>query len=289
MVSVSHNNSSPEKIGIIAGRGELPLRLANSLVASGVSVFILLVENEANPDAYQQFSSEIIPITKIGKFIKALQREKCARVTMAGPVKRPNFKNIIPDMEGFKLLSKIGAALGKGDDGLLRTITQFIEDKGFEVVGAHELDNGFVANIGTLGEILPSVDDMEDINKGAKIARALGAFDIGQAIVIRDGYILGVEAAEGTEKLVSRCQEFAWEYPAGVLVKLPKPGQDLRTDMPTVGPNTIEQLKSAGLKGLAIEAENTLILGVDEVIRLANEAEIFVHVIDPINGPHDNE
>jgi len=289
VVSVSHSNSHTEKIGIIAGRGQLPLRLAKSLTARGIPIFVLLVKNEALPGDYAQFSSEVIPITKIGKFIAALKREDCLRVTMAGPINRPNFKNIFPDKEGFKLLSKIGASLSKGDDGLLRAITQFVEDKGFEVVGAHKLDEGFVAEVGTLGDVRPTVDEFKDIVKGVEIARTIGVFDIGQALVIRSEYVLGVEAAEGTEQLISRCGAFAWENPAGVLVKLPKLGQDLRTDMPTIGPDTIDQMKSAGLKGVTIESGSTLILGREEVIMRANDANIFVHVIEPLNNSTAND
>ncbi|MEH6474745.1 MAG: UDP-2,3-diacylglucosamine diphosphatase LpxI [Sneathiella sp.] len=289
VVSVSHSNSLTEKIGIIAGRGQLPLRLAKSLTARGIPVFVLLVKNEALPDDYAQFSSEVIPITKIGKFIAALKREDCLRVTMAGPINRPNFKNIFPDKEGFKLLSKIGASLSKGDDGLLRAITQFVEDKGFEVVGAHELDEGFVAEVGTLGDVHPTAEEFKDIAKGVEVARTIGIFDIGQALVIRCEYVLGVEAAEGTEQLISRCAAFAWENPAGVLVKLPKLGQDLRTDMPTIGPDTIDQMKSAGLKGVTIESGNTLILGREELIKRANDANIFVHVIEPLNNTSAND
>ncbi|OUR77008.1 hypothetical protein A9Q83_12330 [Alphaproteobacteria bacterium 46_93_T64] len=279
VVSANLNSTPGDKVGIIAGRGELPLRLANTLKERGTAVFLLLVENEAKPEDYANFSFEIVQITKIGKFLKALKREKCKRVTMAGPIDRPNFKSIFPDKEGFKLLTKIGKSLSKGDDGLLGAITQFIEDKGFQVVGAHELDSEFVAKIGTLGKITPTEEDLKDIEKGAEIIRAMSVYDIGQAVIVRAGYVLGVEAAEGTEKLIHRCKEFSWDNPAGVLVKLSKTGQDLRTDMPAIGVDTIRQIKTAGLSGIAVEAEHSLILGLDEVVSVADKSGVFVHVI----------
>ncbi|MBL4908183.1 MAG: UDP-2,3-diacylglucosamine diphosphatase LpxI [Sneathiella sp.] len=277
MVSVSHNNKNSGRVGIIAGRGDLPLSLANNLKKQGQDPFLLLVKGEALPSDYTDFSHEIIAITKVGKFLKILKKEKCSRVTLAGPVARPDFKNILPDMEGLKLLAKISTSVSKGDDGLMRAISSYIEEKGFQLVGAHELNTEFLADAGPLGTILPNEDDLLDIKEGIRITQAIGALDIGQAVIIRNGYVLGVEAAEGTEKLIERCAEFAWEKPAGILVKLAKPEQDLRADMPAVGPDTILQIVSSGLRGLAIEADRCLIVRKDEVIRLANEKGVFLY------------
>lgn len=280
VASVSHINGQMKKVGIIAGRGELPLLLANKLKAAGRSVFILLVLNEADPALYADFSSETIAITKVGKFLSALKRENCELVTMAGPINRPNFKNIFPDKEGFKLLGKIGSALSKGDDGLLRAITEFIEERGFKVVGPHELDADFLVNQGTLGAVKPTSQDHSDILKGIEIVQTIGKLDIGQAIVIRNGYVLAVEAAEGTAAMLDRCQNFAWEQSAGVLVKLAKPGQELRADMPAIGVETIYQAVNANLNGIAIEARRTLIIDSDQVIEAANAAGIFIHAVE---------
>ncbi len=279
VVSVSHNNPEMERVGIIAGSGDLPLSLAKSLRKNGQDPYLLLVKGEAEPSDYSDFPHEVIAITKIGKFLKSLKRENCKKVTLAGPVARPDFKNIFPDMEGLKLLTRIGTSLSKGDDGLMRSISSYIEEKGFHLVGAHELNESFLADPGVAGAIKPNEEDLSDIKEGVRVVKALGSLDIGQAAVIRDGYVLGVEAAEGTEKLVERCSEFAWDKPAGVLVKIAKPGQDLRADMPTIGPNTITQVSKAGLRGVAIEAERCLIVQKEEVIRLADAANLFIYVV----------
>lgn len=264
------------KVGIIAGSGELPLILAQKLQQSGRSVFLLLVEREADPKKYEEFPSEIVPITKVGRFLKLLARENCQQVTMVGPVRRPNFKNIFPDKEGFKLLGKIGSSLSKGDDGLLRAITGFIEEKGFTVVGPHEFSNDFVSKAGSLGTVFPTEEQVNDIQKGIEIGQVIGQFDIGQSLVIRRGYVLAVEAAEGTESMLSRCAEFAWDTPSGVLIKMPKPGQELRTDMPAIGVDTVMQVTAAGLCGIAIEAEHTLLIDREKIIQAANESGLFI-------------
>lgn len=280
MASAGPNTSTGAKIGIIAGRGDLPLLLARRLAEQGRSFYLLLVKGEADPADYEGYPHDVIAITKIGKFLKALKREGCRQVTLVGPIARPDFKNIIPDTEGFKLLKKIGSSFSKGDDGLLRAITEFVEEKGFEIIGAHELEDGFLAPVGVLGAIKPNDDDQSDITRGIDVAKAVGALDIGQAIVIRDGYVLAVEAAEGSEKLIARCADFAQATPAGVFIKLSKPAQELRADMPTIGPETIRQIKAAHLKGIVIEAGKTLVLDKDAVIKAANAAGIFIKAVN---------
>jgi UDP-2,3-diacylglucosamine hydrolase len=279
VVSANHNNLPYRKIGIIAGRGELPRQLAQSLSQRNVAFHMLLVEDEADPADYTNLKHDIIPITKVGRYLKALAREGCDAVTLAGPVSRPNFKKIFPDKEGFKLLSKIGGAISKGDDGLMNAITSFIEEKGFKIIGPHEVSDEFLAKRGKLGSIVPNDEEMLDIEKGVSVCRQIGALDIGQAIVIRSGYVLGVEAAEGTEKLIERCREFAWEEPAGILIKLSKPGQNLQADMPAVGPDTILQMHAAGLKGLVVEAGKTLLLQIDQLKTTADEKGIFIFTV----------
>ncbi|MBE7637564.1 UDP-2,3-diacylglucosamine diphosphatase LpxI [Sneathiella sp. P13V-1] len=281
MASASrHNLGLDEKIGIIAGRGDLPLSLASSLEKRGLSFHFLLVEGEADPNRYSGFPHDIVPIAKVGKFLKALKKSGCTAVTLAGPVSRPNFSKLIPDFEGAKLIARIGGALSKGDDGLLSAVTNYIEEKGYHVLGAHELEEELTISSGPLNDIIPSSDQLGDIEKGSVICRQIGALDIGQAIVIRKGYVLAVEAAEGTEKLLNRCEDLSWESQAGVLVKLPKPGQNLKADMPTVGLDTLQQMKSANLSGLVIEAGNTIILDREEFLKKANTLGLFIYAIE---------
>jgi DUF1009 family protein len=279
VASANPNNSSAAKVGIIAGRGELPILLAEKLRASDKAFHLLLVQGEALPSEYSAFEYDVIPITKVGKFFKSLHAHKCTQVTMVGPVSRPNFKNIFPDKEGFKLLGRISAALSKGDDGLLSAITNFIEDNGFDVVGAHEFDDTLISDIGTLGKIAPSDEQRGDIQYGIEVSKTLSTFDIGQALVVRAGYVLAIEAAEGTNNMIERCADFRWEEgAAGVLVKMAKAGQELRVDMPAIGVETVKQVAKAGLSGIAIEAGKTLLIDREAIIAEADKQNIFIEV-----------
>ena len=269
------------RVGIIAGSGSLPLALASTLTARGQTPFVLLVENEADPAHFKEFPHEVIRITKVGRFLKTLARENCTHITLAGPVKRPDLKNLVPDMEGMKLLGRITGAARKGDDGLMRAITGYLKEKGFTVTGAHELAGDLVVPPGQLGKVTPTERDKSDVNEGIRIVKAVGALDIGQGAIIRDGYVLAVEAAEGTDGLLKRSADFAWDVRAGVFVKLSKPGQELKADMPTIGPDTVTRAAAANLRGIAVEAGHTLILDLKEAIRRADAAGIFIIGIDP--------
>lgn len=276
VASVNLNSEGEGRVGIIAGRGDLPLKLAMNLQNRGQSPYLLLVKGEADPDQYSSFPHDIIPVTKIGRFLKVLKRENCKRVTLVGPVARPDFKNILPDMEGIKLLGRITSAASKGDDGLMRAITGFVEERGFKIVGAHELEQDLLSAEGVLGKINPTEHDFKDIEKGKDVIVTLGRFDIGQAVIVRDQYVLGIEAAEGTEGLIRRCSEFKWDYAAGTLIKQSKPGQDLRADMPTIGIDTVKQAHEAGLKGIAIEAGRSQIVDRERTIQTADELGLFI-------------
>ncbi|WP_373088436.1 LpxI family protein [Sneathiella sp.] len=280
VASASLDNENQGRVGIVAGSGSLPLALAMTLRARGEMPYLLLIKDEADPQHYAAFPHETIRITKVGKFLKALARENCRRITLVGPVRRPDLKNLVPDFEGIKLLARITGASRKGDDGLMTAIAAYLKDKGFIVVGVHELASDLLAPAGQLGKIAAKGQDHEDITTGVRIVKAIGSLDIGQAAIIRDGYVLAVEAAEGTDGLLARSAAFAWEKPAGVLVKLSKPGQDLRADMPTIGPDTISGVIAANLRGIAVEAGLTLVIDIAEIVRRADAAGIFVIGLD---------
>ncbi|MEX1036850.1 MAG: UDP-2,3-diacylglucosamine diphosphatase LpxI [Sneathiella sp.] len=269
------------RVGIIAGSGSLPVALATALQAEGKAPYLVLVEGEADPAHYKDFPHEVIRITKVGRFLKALARENCTHITLAGPVKRPDLKNLVPDFEGVKLLARITGAARKGDDGLMRAITTYLQEKGFTIIGAHELAGDLLVPSGQLGKIMPTERDKADIAAGMRIVKAIGALDIGQAAIIRDGYVLAVEAAEGTDGLLTRSAAFAWEERAGVLVKLSKPGQELKADMPTIGPDTVTLAAEANLRGIALEEKKTLVLDLKETIQRADAAGIFLIGLDP--------
>jgi DUF1009 family protein len=197
-------------------------------------------------------------------------------VCFAGGVRRPTLATIRPDWRAAKFFAKVGYRM-LGDDGLFSAIAKELELEGFRVIGAHELlDAGAAVPEGPLGRLAPPADVQGDIARGIMIARALGAADIGQAVVVQQGLVLGVEAIEGTDALLRRCAGLRREGAGGVLVKVEKPGQESRIDRPTIGPETVRLAAEAGLQGIAVEAGGTLLLDRDEVVGAADAAGLFI-------------
>src|SRR5262249_32212699 len=164
-----------------------------------------------------------------------------------------------------------------GDDGLLSAIVKELEREGFRVLGADDvLGAEDLMPIGPLGRHAPDADAKADIEHGLRVARALGELDIGQAVIMQQGFVLGVEAAEGTDELVRRCTALRREALGGVLVKISKPGQERRADRPTIGPQTVALAAASGLQGIAAEAGMTLVMDRAELIRVADEAGLFI-------------
>ena len=163
-----------------------------------------------------------------------------------------------------------------GDDGLLSALVAELEREGFRVLGPEDLLCAGLAPEGPLGRLLPDAQARADIARGTEIARALGELDIGQAVVVQQGLVLGVEAIEGTDQLLRRCADLRREGPGGVLVKLEKPTQERRVDRPTIGPQTVTLAAAAGLRGIAVEAEATIVVDRDQVAAAADRAGLFV-------------
>ncbi len=263
-------------LGIIAGGGELPRRLIESCRATGRAVFVLALEGEAEPETVANVSHAWCRIGAAAKGLKLLRDNRVSDLVIAGGVRRPSLGAIRPDWRAAKFFAKVGYRL-LGDDGLLSAIAKELEIEGFHLVGAHELlDERASVPEGPLGRLKPSSEAVADITRGVEIARAIGALDVGQAVVVQQGLVLGVEAIEGTDALLRRCTGLRREGPGGVLVKIEKPGQETRIDRPTVGPQTVRLAAEAGLAGIAVEAGSTLMIDRSRVIREADAAGLFV-------------
>jgi DUF1009 family protein len=180
-------------------------------------------------------------------------------------------------LRGARLLPRVIKA--GGDDAALKVIIAELETEGFEVVGADDILSDLLAPPGVIGIMLPDHEQTVDIDRGIDAAMALGRADVGQAVVVQQGVVLGVEAAEGTDALIARCGTLRMDGRGGVLVKLKKPGQERRADLPTIGPATISAISDAGLSGLAVEAGGTLVLGLKQVAEKADERGVFVYGI----------
>jgi DUF1009 family protein len=264
-----------DRLGIIAGNGALPRRLVDSCRAAGRDIFVLALEGAAEPQALQGVPHAWCRLGAAAKALAILRENRVSELVLAGGVRRPSLADLRPDWRAAKLFARIGYR-ALGDDGLLSAVCAELEREGFRVIGADQLLLDGLAAEGPLGKFLPDAEAMADIEHGLRIARALGVLDIGQAVVVQQGLVLGVEAIEGTDALLRRCARLRREGPGGVLVKIEKPGQEKRADRPTIGPRTVALAAAARLCGIAVEAGTTIVLDRDRVAAAADRAALFV-------------
>jgi DUF1009 family protein len=270
----------PRRLGIIAGGGVLPAKVAAAARAGGRAVFILGLEGFADPAVLAPWPHEIQRLGAAGRIIAALREHRCQDLVMIGPVRRPSLLDLRPDAEGAKLLARVGRAAFAGDDGLLAAVIRVLTEEGFRVLGAHEIMREVVAPSGVLTKAKPDAQAMTDINRGVQVARLLGAADVGQGCVVQQGLVLAVEAIEGTDAMLARAGAFRRDGVGGVLVKLPKPGQDKRADLPTIGPDTVRNAAAAGLRGVAFEAQATILAEREACLAAADAAGLFLLGLD---------
>ena len=263
------------KLAILAGRGPLPAQVAAAALAQGADVFVLAFEGETDPLLVQDLPHRWLPLGAVGRAIDALHAAKVEDVVLIGPVRRPALTSLGLDRRGMQLLAKLGLRR-RGDDQLLRLIVAELEGEGFRVVGADTLIGGVLAPEGPMTALAPDADALRDIALGMEVATRLGDLDVGQAAVVQQGLVLGVEAAEGTDALMARCAGLRRTGRGGVLVKVKKPGQERRADLPTIGPATIQAAAEAGIAGIAVEAGHCLIVERAELIAAADRAGLFV-------------
>ena len=191
-------------------------------------------------------------------------------------------------MLATKVLAKASASSVMGDDGLLSAIIAQIEEFGFEVVGPDTFLQSDQVGFGSLGALEPDARALADIKRGMTVLNALGPADVGQSVIIQDDIVIAVEAVEGTDATIERSAALLRAGPGGVLVKLPKPGQESRADLPTVGPQTVRRASDAGLRGIALDGAHTLFVDLDETVSLADRLGIFVYSFDPNAWPESD-
>ena len=268
-------------LGILAGGGRLPAQVAVAAQAAGRAVFIIGLEGFAEPAVIAPWPHEMIRILAAGRIIAALREHGCKDIVLVGPVRRPSLLDLRPDAEGARILARIGRAAFAGDDGLLAAVVRVFGEEGFRVVGMHEILDQALGPAGLLSRAAPDAVAMADISRAVAVARALGSVDVGQGCVVQQGIVLAVEAAEGTDAMLARCAALKHPGRGGVLVKLVKPGQDRRADLPTIGPATIEAAAAAGLRGVAFEAGGTILADREASIAAADAAGVFLFGLDP--------
>ena len=273
--------STPAALGILAGGGPFPGRVAAAAAAAGRRVFIVALRGFAEPAVVGGYPHQVVRMGAAGEILALLRREGCSDLVLVGPVRRPSLPDLRPDAEGARILARIGFAAFRGDDGLLAAIVRVLGEEGFRVLGAHEVLTEAVGPSGVLGRVSPDAAAMGDIARAVGVVQALGRVDVGQGCVVQNGLVLAVEAIEGTDAMLARAGPLAMPGPGGVLLKLVKPGQDRRADLPTIGPATLRHAAAAGLRGVAFEAGGTLLTDRAACVAEADAAGLFLIGIEP--------
>ncbi len=268
------------KLGLLAGGGGLAPAVAAAARAEGRAVFVVAFKGHTDPGWLAGFAHAWVPLGAVGRTLALLHEAGCEEVCLIGRVGRPSLAAVALDRRARAMLARLGSR-DAGDDRLLRLIVAELEADGFRVVGADALGSGLLATAGPIAGGAVPADAWADVRRGVAVARALGAVDVGQAVVVQAELVLGVEAAEGTDALLARCAALKREGPGGVLVKGRKPGQERRVDLPTIGPDTVRGAAAAGLRGIAVEAGHTLVADLDGLERAAAEAGVFVVGVEP--------
>jgi len=269
------------KLGLIAGGGDLPVTLADHCRQVGRPLFVIRLAGFAQPQL-AAFDGVEAGLAELGKGINALRRAGCQAVCFAGKVDRPDLGRLKPDLRGLRALPGAVAAARRGDDALLSFLLKEFESEGFAVEGAHQVMQALTIPAGPLGRHAPTQSQERDIASALEAARAIGSLDAGQAAVACDGLILALEAQEGTDLMLERVASLPIDLrgtrdaPRGVLAKACKPGQELRVDLPTIGPRTVRLAADAGLCGIVGEVERLLIVDRARTVRIADDLGLFI-------------
>ena len=269
-------------LGILAGGGELPLRVARAARNAGRPVFAVVLSGWGDPAQWAGLPHAVERPGAAGRILSLLRDAGVRQLVLTGRARRPSVSALRPDAVGVRVVARIGTGFLLGDDGLLRAVARVLEEEGFEVVSPQSVLAGLLPESGLLGRAAaPDEAARADIRRGIAVCRALGAADVGQAVVVQQGLVLGVEAIEGTDALLARCGTLRREGRGGVLVKLAKPGQDRRLDLPAVGPETVRNAAAAGLVGIAFGAGATVLLDRGATVAAADAAGLFLLALAP--------
>lgn len=262
-----------EKIGIIAGGGQFPLLFARAAREEGHQVVIAAHQGESRPDLEEVADRFCwIKLGQLGKIIKFFRNEDVRRTVFLGTITKTRiFYDILPDLRGLSLWNKIDV---RQDDAILRAIAGELEKEGIKVVESTLYLKELLFPKGILTRKSPSASQIDDIRFGWRIARRIGEMDIGQCVVVRDRTVLAVEAIEGTDAAIKRGGALGYEK--AVVVKVKKPGQDFRFDLPAIGTDTIDSMASVKAKVLAVETGHALLFDGKEMKRRADKAGIIV-------------
>ena len=267
-------------LALVCGGGSLPLAVADHVSARGRRVLLFPLRDAADPKDFAGREHHWIHVGQFGRVMRIARAQGCREIVLIGSLVRPSLWSRWPDWTTLKMLPRIVAAYRGGDNHLLSNVAKLVEQQGFTLRGAHEVAPEILAPRGALGRLRPSAGDEADIALALDYLATAGRFDIGQAAVVVNRHIVAVEAAEGTDGMLARVAALRAEgripAPKGVLVKAPKPQQDRRFDLPSIGPKTVEAAAGAGLAGVAVIAGETIVADPAALADAADRAGLFV-------------
>ena len=269
-------------IAIICGGGSIPGAVAEAIKRGGRQPVMFGLKGWADPKIIERHTHHWIAIGQVGRLFRLAREEHCREVLFIGSLLRPPIRQLRLDWHTIRLMPRLIRAFRGGDDRLLSGIASMAEEGGLRVIGLRDVAPEVFVAEGVLGRCQPTERDLSDIARGLKLIATLGPYDVGQAAIVANNHVLAVEAAEGTDHMLARIADLRRQGRVttppgvGVLVKAPKPGQDRRFDLPSIGPRTIEGAARAGLAGVAVAAGSTIMVEAAEVIAMADREKIFV-------------
>ncbi|MGF9758132.1 UDP-2,3-diacylglucosamine diphosphatase LpxI [Microvirga sp. 0TCS3.31] len=273
-------------IAILAGAGQLPIQLLSHLERTGQDVRVLAFRGFAEADL-QRRAHATVDLLDLKTIMSTLEGWRPQAVSLVGAVRRPGFSALLSAYSLLRNMHEVREVIARGDDQVLRGAVMLLEERGHRVVGAHELAPDLVASRALTGSRQPEADDHEAIAFGLELLASLSDFDIGQGAVVDRRHVLAIEGPEGTDRMIRRVRSLrqAWFglrrcEEGGVLIKAAKRGQDLRVDMPTIGPRTVREAARAGLAGIAIGAGSTFVLEQEETLHIADRLGLFLVAVD---------
>lgn len=265
-----------KKLGLIVGDGDLPLRLIDHLQSQNTEFCIVDLIGRSIDCSRSTLLH--VQIGEVGKILQFLRTHHVTDIILIGGIKRPSFKSIKVDAVGAKWLAKLGLATFGGDDQLLRRVTELLQAEGFALQRADTYLPQILASTKLNTSLQPASSEKLDIEKGVQILKSLSPYDVGQAIVLENGIVLGIEAAEGTKELIARCAPLKQQASSGFLIKMAKTNQIHTADLPTIGLDTVKDLIHFGYRGLAVEAEKVQVIDADQCRKEAEDKGFIITV-----------
>lgn len=275
---------TPVRLGILAGGGSLPMALKDAAYRRGWPVHIVAIDGEADKALITSGDCTRVDWGQIGGMLRAFRQHGVTHLAIVGSVRRPDLTRLKPDWGLVRAIPAIWRIVrAGGDDSVLRRVIRFFEGHGFAVIGPLDIAPELAVSAGVVGSVMPDAVAQRDIAKGLSVVGALGAFDIGQGVVVRDEQVIAIEGAEGTDRMLARVDADGAGR-RGVLVKRPKPHQDMRVDLPVIGPDTARNAARAGLAGIAVLERQVLAMQRDDLVRVADGLELFIRGVADDGG-----